>query len=251
MSHELRTPLNSILILANILKENKKANLSSEQVEFAEIINKSGTDLLEIINDILDLSKIESGKMELELNKESINSITKDIYNTFFEQAKRKGLDFSIVLENDLPEHIYIDKQKIAQILKNLLSNALKFTPKGKSVSLRIFKTNNKGAFFTNHKLIEASTIIGFSVNDQGIGISEEKQKLVFEAFQQADTSTSRKYGGTGLGLSISSALSQILGGEISLVSKLGMGSNFTLYIPANTLPENDLITTHEMKYRL
>jgi signal transduction histidine kinase/DNA-binding response OmpR family regulator len=246
MSHELRTPLNSILILANILKENKKANLSSEQVEFAEIINKSGTDLLEIINDILDLSKIESGKMELELNKESINSITKDIYNTFFEQAKRKGLDFSIVLENDLPEHIYIDKQKIAQILKNLLSNALKFTPKGKSVSLRIFKTNNKGAFFTNHKLIEASTIIGFSVNDQGIGISEEKQKLVFEAFQQADTSTSRKYGGTGLGLSISSALSQILGGEISLVSKLGMGSNFTLYIPANTLPENDLITTHE-----
>ena len=217
MSHELRTPLNSLLILSKDLSENRKKNLDSIQVESAEIIYKSGADLLVLINEVLDLSKIEAGKMSINIEKVSLRDFTGDLIRNFKHHAEQKGLRLTCKLDKELPESIRTDSQRLNQILKNLLSNAIKFTEKG-SVRISIDRYTE-------------STII-ISVTDTGIGIQEEKQMAVFEAFQQAEGGTSRKYGGTGLGLSISRELAKLLGAEIKLSSKLNEGSTFSLIIP-------------------
>lgn len=218
MSHELRTPLNSILVLARILKDNKAENLSTDQVKYANVIFNAGNDLLTLINDILDLAKIESGKMELQNERISIEGILGDIEMLFHEVATNKQIKFSRLAEN-VPQFILADKMRIEQVIKNLLSNAFKFTPAGGTVTLTASPGKNPDT-------------IAFKVKDSGIGIPPEKQKLIFEAFQQADGSTSRQYGGTGLGLSISRELAGLLGGSLSLSSEAGMGSEFTITIP-------------------
>lgn len=218
MSHELRTPLNSILLLSRLLAENNEKNMNDEQVEFAEVIQSSGNGLLGLIDEILDLSKIEAGKMELELMEVSVNEISKDLHNLFSEVARQKSINFTID-DKGAPLVMRTDKMRLEQILKNLISNALKFTTQG-SVNLTVKK------HAVNDKLIS------FTVKDTGIGIPLEKQPLIFEAFQQADGSTKRKYGGTGLGLSISRELAKLLHGEITLTSTPGQGSEFTLTVP-------------------
>ena len=218
MSHELRTPLNSILLLSRLLSENNDSNMNEEQIEFAKVIQSSGNGLLGLIDEILDLSKIEAGKMELELMDITVNEVTGSLNDLFNEVSKEKGIEFKII-SNKAPMVIKTDKMRLEQILKNLISNAIKFTSKG-SVTLEI-KKNPKDAKF-----------ISFSVKDTGIGIPREKQPLIFEAFQQADGSTKRKYGGTGLGLSISRELAKLLKGEITLTSNVNEGSEFTLSIP-------------------
>ena len=232
MSHELRTPLNSIMILSNLLAENKKSNLDDKQLEYAKVIQRSGGDLLQLINDILDLSKIESRKIDLEIEPHELSEIEYDISSLFTELAKSKGINFSVVLDADVSKVIATDKMRVEQIIKNLLSNAFKFTPKDGEVKLHIYSPDDKHTF-RNPNLLESGNIIGFAVSDTGIGIPKDKQQLIFEAFQQADGSTSRKYGGTGLGLSISRELSLILGGEIQVESEAGVGSRFTLFLPA------------------
>lgn len=216
MSHELRTPLNSILLLSRLLSENNDKNMNDEQIEFAQVIQSSGTGLLGLIDEILDLSKIEAGKMDLEFLDVSVKEITDNLKNLFTEVAKQKGIEFRIVAES-APVVIRTDKMRLEQILKNLISNAIKFTSKG-SVTLEVTKKGDKQ--------------VCFAVKDTGIGIPLEKQPLIFEAFQQADGSTKRKYGGTGLGLSISRELSKLLKGDISLKSAVNEGSEFTLCIP-------------------
>ncbi len=218
MSHELRTPLNSILLLSRLLAENDDKNLSSEQIEYATVIQSSGNGLLGLIDEILDLSKIEAGKMELDYVTVSIKEICDDMKGLFAPVAREKGLDFSITVANDVPQVIETDKMRMEQILKNLVSNALKFTAQG-SVDITV-------------KLNEGNEMLCFVVRDTGIGVAPEKQHHIFEAFQQADGSTKRKYGGTGLGLSISRELAKLLGGEISLTSVVGQGSEFTLFVP-------------------
>jgi len=218
MSHELRTPLNSILLLSRLLSENNDKNMNSEQIEFAKVIQSSGNGLLGLIDEILDLSKIEAGKMELEVLDVSVKEISDNMRDLFSEVAKQKNIEFKII-DNEAPVVIKTDKMRLEQILKNLISNAIKFTSEG-SVTLEIKKDKS------NDKLIS------FAVKDTGIGIPHEKQPLIFEAFQQADGSTKRKYGGTGLGLSISRELSKLLNGEITLKSYLGEGSEFVLKIP-------------------
>lgn len=232
MSHELRTPLNSILILAQLLSENKNATLEKKEVDFAKIIYNSGTDLLNLINEILDLAKVESGKMELDISDVTVKEVSNDITSMFSEIAKSKSIDFKIKpSEKVLSQKLITDKQRLEQILRNLLSNAFKFTGKGGNVSLNI-DTVPSGVVFENTRLSNIPEVIAFSVTDTGIGIPKDKLNLVFEAFQQADGSTKRKYGGTGLGLSISRELSNVLGGEIHLSSEEGKGSAFTLYLP-------------------
>ena len=223
MSHELRTPLNSILILAKILNENKKQNLNPEQIKFAGVIHTAGTDLLNLINDILDLSKIESGKIDLNIEPVDLQEIKYDMESLFTEVANNKGIHFIANVSQSIPSRISTDLIRVEQIIKNLLSNAFKFTPKNGTISLDITTETRE----TGEKMV------ALSVKDSGIGIPEDKQKLIFEAFQQADGSTSRKYGGTGLGLSISKELAHLLGGEIRLQSTPGLGSTFTLYLPA------------------
>ncbi|MFL9845652.1 hybrid sensor histidine kinase/response regulator [Flavobacterium rhizosphaerae] len=218
MSHELRTPLNSILLLSRLLAENNDKNMSPEQVEFATVIQSSGNGLLALIDEILDLSKIEAGKMEIEFLDVSVNEIENNLKNMFGEVARQKNIAFNID-DKDAPLVIKTDKMRLDQILKNLISNALKFTSEG-SVTLKI----NKHA--ENDKLVQ------FTVKDTGIGIPREKQPLIFEAFQQADGSTKRKYGGTGLGLSISRELVKLLGGDITLKSEAGKGSEFIVTMP-------------------
>jgi len=218
MSHELRTPLNSILLLSRLLSENNDANMNDEQIEFAKVIQSSGNGLLGLIDEILDLSKIEAGKMDLEFQEVPVKEISDGMRDLFIEVAKQKNISFDIV-SAQAPLVIKTDKMRLEQILKNLISNAVKFTSQG-SVTLEIRKNP------TNDKLVS------FIVKDTGIGIPREKQPLIFEAFQQADGSTKRKYGGTGLGLSISRELAKLLKGEISLQSKLKEGSEFTLDIP-------------------
>ena len=248
MSHELRTPLNSILILARILKENKPDNLNEEQVKYAGVIHNAGTDLLTLINDILDLSKIESGKIDLLIETVKPASISRHMESLFTELARSKKIRFSSFIASDLPEAIITDQSRVEQIIKNLLSNAFKFTPEGGEISLN-FTVANKGTRFFTAQLIEASgTVISIAVKDSGIGIPEEKQKLIFEAFQQADGSTSRKYGGTGLGLSISKELAFILGGEIQVASDAGAGSCFTLYLPEKNFNNNILSDTEKIQ---
>lgn len=217
MSHELRTPLNSILILARILKDNKEENLSADEVKYANVIFKAGSDLLELINDILDLSKIESGYVELNPEHIKLQEVKNDLRLLFDELAASKELNFEVEIDNNLPEQIFVDKQRLAQIIKNLLSNAFKFTSKDGLVKVNFLKKDN---------------LVEIVVKDTGIGIPKEKQKLIFEAFQQADGSTSREYGGTGLGLSISKELAKLMGATISLVSKPGEGSSFILSLP-------------------
>jgi signal transduction histidine kinase/DNA-binding response OmpR family regulator/CHASE3 domain sensor protein len=220
MSHELRTPLNSILLLSRLLSENNDKNMNDEQIEFASVIQSSGNGLLGLIDEILDLSKIEAGKMELEFIDIATKEITDNLKALFNEVAKQKNIEFNIVAD-DAPLVLKTDKVRLEQILKNLLSNAIKFTAKG-SVTLEIKKHPN------NDKLVN------FIVKDTGIGIPYEKQPLIFEAFQQADGSTKRKYGGTGLGLSISRELAKLLKGEISLKSEPNEGSEFTLTVPVS-----------------
>ncbi|HTU43545.1 MAG TPA: HAMP domain-containing protein [Bryobacteraceae bacterium] len=231
MSHELRTPLNNLLILARVLADNADRNLNPKQVKFAETIHSSGTDLLALINDILDLSKIESGKMDVEVGNIRFVEVQDYCTRTFRHVADGKGLEFGIDVEPQLAnEVIRTDAKRLQQVLKNLLSNALKFTEHG-SVRLRIDPVTS-GWSVAHPVLSKAKSVIAFSVADTGIGIAHEKQRIIFEAFQQADGTTSRKYGGTGLGLSISRELARLLGGEIRLQSSLGRGSSFTLYLP-------------------
>jgi len=230
MSHELRTPLNSILILSHMLSENKNKKLGQKETEFAKSIHSSGSDLLNLINEILDLAKIESGKIELNIAKEQCLEITATLSSTFSQLAKTKGIEYIANIGDDNLA-VTTDRQRLEQILKNFLSNAFKFTEKGGKVVLDISKVSTPVSF-RNEGLNNKRSVISFSVTDTGIGIPEDKQELIFEAFQQADGSTKRKYGGTGLGLSISRELCHALGGEIHLSSEAGRGSTFTLYLP-------------------
>jgi len=228
MSHELRTPLNSLLILSKMLADNSTDNLSEKQVKFAKTIYDSGTDLLHLINDILDLSKIEAGKMEYHQELLRCDELVSNMEHKFTPLATEKGINFKIELDN-APESFLTDSQKLGQILNNFISNAIKFTEKG-GVTLNISLTPDNFEF--NKQTLQTAKVIQFSVIDTGIGIAQDKCQTIFEAFKQADGSTSRKYGGTGLGLSISRELSNLLGGEIQIKSEEGNGSIFSLYIP-------------------
>jgi HAMP domain-containing protein/signal transduction histidine kinase/CheY-like chemotaxis protein len=235
MSHELRTPLNSLLILSDQLSKNGEGNLTGRQVEFAKTIHSSGNDLLGLINDILDLSKIESGTVIVDVGDISFRDLHNYVDRTFRHVAESKKLDFLVDMSASLPREVHSDAKRLQQILKNLLSNAFKFTDSG-SVSLEI-RPATSGWNPENQTLSRAKSVVSFSVRDTGIGIAVEKQAIIFEAFQQADGSTSRKYGGTGLGLAISRELAHLLGGEIRLSSVPGAGSTFTLYLPQSYVP--------------
>lgn len=228
MSHELRTPLNSILVLARILKDNKPANLSEDQIKYASVIFNAGNDLLTLINDILDLSKIESGKLDMHNEVINITDILTDMESLFGEVAASKSISYTTSVADNVNPSIFTDKLRVEQVIKNLLSNAFKFTPENGSIAINVVK--GKGQ------------TIDFCIKDTGIGIAPDKQKLIFQAFQQADGSTSRKYGGTGLGLSISRELASLLGGSISLTSTPGQGSEFILTLPveAKQMAEED-----------
>ncbi|WP_284317248.1 response regulator, partial [Methylobacterium gnaphalii] len=224
MSHELRTPLNSLLILSKLLSENRDGNLTDKQREFAKTINAAGTDLLSLINDILDLSKIESGTVSLEIGDVALLDLVENLDRTFRQLAEERHLAFVIDVEPGLPRSLRTDSKRLQQVLRNLLSNAFKFTEKG-TVSLKIGSAEGS-------PLRAGSQWMALSVADTGIGIAEDKQRIIFEAFQQADGTTSRKYGGTGLGLAISREIARLLGGEIVVESRIGSGSTFTLFLP-------------------
>ncbi|PWW38763.1 MULTISPECIES: CHASE3 domain-containing protein [Paenibacillus] len=227
MSHELRTPLNSMLILSEILAENKHQHLNSEEQKYASVIHASGKDLLNLINDILDLSKVEAGEMEVDLDDVYLGSLPEAMNQYFLKTAEQKGIDFRIQLQSPLPETIVSDEMRLHQILRNLLSNAFKFTNEGE-VALTISRVS-----LANPEANGAETdVIAFSVSDTGIGIADNKLLQIFDAFKQADGATARKYGGTGLGLSISQSLANLLGGSISATSREGQGSVFTLFLP-------------------
>ncbi|WP_164112840.1 MULTISPECIES: response regulator [Sphingobacterium] len=230
MSHELRTPLNSILILAKLLQDNKLKNLNTEQVKYASVIHGAGTDLLELINELLDLAKIESGKIDLNIEKIYSKDFASNTEELFKAVAKDKGITFTTKIADDVPRHFLCDEYRLQQVIKNFLSNAFKFTPFNGTVEFSIkMQANN----------------LCFEVKDSGKGISSEKQELIFEAFRQEDGSTSRKYGGTGLGLSISREIASLLGGRITLESRIGAGSTFSLiipYTPSETISETIVI---------
>jgi signal transduction histidine kinase/CheY-like chemotaxis protein len=229
MSHELRTPLNSVIILARLLAENAKRNLDPEQVEYASTIHSSGNDLLVLINQILDLSKIESGRLQVEVAPVDLRDVAAAL-ERMFRPTLSPTIDFSVSVASDVPAVVLTDAQRLQQVLKNLLANAFKFTPHG-NVELKV-EMAPAGMEFAS-ALRSAEQVLAFAVSDTGIGIPPEKHELIFEAFQQADTSTSRTFGGTGLGLTISRELARLLGGEIRLRSAPGRGSTFTLYLPA------------------
>ncbi|MFJ8165098.1 HAMP domain-containing protein [Streptomyces sp. NPDC096136] len=238
MSHELRTPLNSLLILAKLLADNADENLSPKQVEFAETIHGAGSDLLQLINDILDLSKVEAGKMDVSPTRIALVQLVDYVEATFRPLTAEKGLDFSVRVSPELPATLHTDEQRLLQVLRNLLSNAVKFTDNG-AVELVIRPAGADVPTAIREQLLEAGSLrdadadlIAFSVTDTGIGIAASKMLVIFEAFKQADGTTSRKYGGTGLGLSISREIARLLGGEIHAASEPGRGSTFTLYLP-------------------
>jgi signal transduction histidine kinase/DNA-binding response OmpR family regulator/CHASE3 domain sensor protein len=243
MSHELRTPLNSVLILAKMLSENKANNLTGKQVEYANVIHKSGSDLLNLINDILDLSKIEAGKIDMEAENASVSGMVYDQEQLFSVVAEQKGVTLFTEVDESVPAVLFIAKQRLEQVIKNLLSNAFKFTPRRGVVTLS-FSSRVPMDGFVNELLLEADRWLVIAVKDTGIGISPDKQQLIFEAFQQADGSTSRKYGGTGLGLSISKELVKRLGGELRLQSEEGQGSTFTVYLPLTEAQTDDKTNT-------
>ncbi len=226
MSHELRTPLNSLLILAQLLGDNKTGNLTQKQVEYAQTVHSAGSDLLALINDILDLSKVEAGKMEVVPENISLLECMEMIEHKFRPVAEQKGLAFTITVAENMPPILYTDLQRLKQILNNLLSNAFKFTSQGE------IKLTVESPVSPPKDLLDSPKIIAININDTGIGIPEEKQSLIFDAFKQVDGTTSRHYGGTGLGLSISRQLAQLLGGDLQLVSEVDQGSTFTLYLP-------------------
>jgi len=230
MSHELRTPLNSLLILSQQLEDNPDRNLTGKQVQFAQSIHASGSDLLNLINDILDLSKIESGTVTVDVSEVRFADVSEDLERVFRHLAETKHLGFDIDLDPTLPPAISTDAKRLQQVLKNLLSNAFKFTERGQ-VELRIAPAAS-GWSVDHPVLSHAQTVVAFEVKDTGIGIPLDKQRIIFEAFQQADGGTARKYGGTGLGLAISREIAQMLGGEIRLVSSPDKGCTFTLYLP-------------------
>ena len=243
MSHELRTPLNSLLVLANLLSENLDGNLTGKQVDFARTIHGAGSDLLQLINDILDLSKVEAGKMDLHPADLRLATLVEQVEATFRPMAADKGLEFDVIVHAGTPDRLYVDEQRLAQVVRNLLSNAVKFTSAGQ-VSLSI---GHAEEVEFSGVLREASDVIAFAVSDTGVGIAKDKLDVIFEAFQQADGTTSRRFGGTGLGLSISRDIARLLGGEIRTASQPGKGSTFTLYLPVRrgarrgtlTRPEN------------
>ncbi|HEU5400806.1 MAG TPA: HAMP domain-containing protein, partial [Terriglobales bacterium] len=244
MSHEVRTPLNNLLILARMLSENSEGNLSEKQVKYAETIHASGQDLLVLINDILDLARIESGNMLIEMTDVSFHEILHSTERMFRHLADSKRLDFRVELDSDLPASIHTDQSRLQQVIKNLLANAFKFTETG-SVTLKIGPAES--GWTSGHKQLDAAgTVIAFAVHDTGIGIPIEKQRLIFEAFQQADGTTSRKYGGTGLGLSISREIVRLLGGEITLKSEIGKGSIFTVYLAAKMAAPSALVRAQQ-----
>jgi HAMP domain-containing protein/signal transduction histidine kinase/CheY-like chemotaxis protein len=242
MSHELRTPLNSLLILSKLLSDNAQGNLSEKQVQFARNIHDAGADLLGLINDILDISKIESGTVTLDIGQMSFASLHDQVDRTFSQIAQDKKLDFAIEIDPTLPPSMYTDDKRLQQIIKNLLSNAFKFT-EGGFVKLEVSRATS-GWNPVNDHLNTAGQVLAFSVQDSGIGIAEDKQRIIFEAFQQADGTTSRKYGGTGLGLSISREITRVLGGELRVQSQPGEGSTFTLYLPLNFSPQAQALST-------
>jgi HAMP domain-containing protein/signal transduction histidine kinase/CheY-like chemotaxis protein len=235
MSHELRTPLNSLLILSDQLSRNADGNLTGRQTEYAKTIHSSGNDLLNLINDILDLSKIESGTVVVDVGELRFAELHAFVERTFRHVAESRALEFTIDLHPELPRAVQTDAKRLQQVLKNLLSNAFKFTRQG-HVSLTIAPAAPSTRFESDN-LRGQEFAIAFAVTDTGIGIAPDKQQLIFEAFQQADGSTSRKYGGTGLGLAISRELARLLGGEIQLVSVPGQGSTFTLFLPGGFVP--------------
>lgn len=230
MSHELRTPLNSLLILSQLLSENKDGNLSVKQQEYAQTIYMSGADLLKMIDEILDLSKVDAGKMDINYETVRMEELTSFVQQNFGPMANKKELNLNIEFDSNLPEWVYTDSHRVKQILRNLLSNAFKFTNRG-SVSLigRKMKMEELPGYLNTNQ-----EYVGFTVKDTGIGIPSDKTDLIFEAFQQVDGTTSRKYGGTGLGLSISRELARLLGGAIQVESSEGVGSSFTLFLPDN-----------------
>jgi signal transduction histidine kinase/HAMP domain-containing protein/CheY-like chemotaxis protein len=231
MSHELRTPLNSLLVLAKLMSENADGNLTGQQVEFARTIHQAGSDLLQLINDILDLSKVEAGKMDLHPAELPLETLVEHVEATFRPIAVDKGLRFDVALRPGTPDRLYVDEQRLEQIVRNLLSNAVKFTSAGE-VSLSIGEADEvefSGA------LREATAVLAFAVSDTGAGIARNKLDVIFDAFQQADGTTSRRYGGTGLGLSISRDIARLLGGEIRVSSQPDKGSTFTLYLPVRS----------------
>ena len=229
MSHELRTPLNSLLLLARLLAENTEQNLTAKQIDFATTIHSAGTDLLALIDDILDLAKIEAGRMDVDPHEVSFEEVCSHAEQTFRPQAAEKHLEFTVDIGDDVPDVFVTDSQKLQQVLRNLLSNAVKFTDRGK-VSLTLRRVTDM--MFGIPTLDNAPAVYAFTVTDTGIGISDDKLKMIFEPFQQADGGTSRKYGGTGLGLSISKSYSELLGGTIKVRTNVGAGSAFTLYVP-------------------
>ncbi|CAM5529531.1 histidine kinase [Streptomyces purpurascens] len=230
MSHELRTPLNSLLILARLLADNPDGHLAEQEVQFATTIHRSGSDLLQLISDILDLSKIEAGRMDVRPKTLPLIKLLDYVHATFRPLTIDRGLGFEIAVEKDVPAELYSDEQRLQQVLRNLLSNAVKFTHDG-HVELRVSRV--LGLHFTEETLKNAEAVIAFSVKDTGIGIAPDKLPMIFEAFQQSEGTTNRKYGGTGLGLSISREIAGMLGGKIVAESEPGVGSRFTLYIPA------------------
>ncbi|HEV2784118.1 MAG TPA: HAMP domain-containing protein [Actinophytocola sp.] len=236
MSHELRTPLNSLLLLARLLADNPEHNLTDKQIEFANTIHNAGSDLLALIDDILDLSKIEAGRVSVELTSVDLAALAGGAERAFRAQAEEKGLELRVHVAEDAPAIIITDTQRLQQILRNLLSNAVKFTDRG-TVTLTV-ETAPPGRTFGVPALDTADRVVAFAVADTGIGIEDAKFAMIFEAFQQADGTTSRRYGGTGLGLSISKELARLLGGAITVESRLGIGSTFTLYIP-ETMPDD------------
>jgi signal transduction histidine kinase/DNA-binding response OmpR family regulator len=246
MSHELRTPLNSIIVLSQLLSENKKENLNPKQIEYARTINSSGSDLLDLINEILDLSKIEAGRVDLHPESIDLRDMLSQLESFFRPLVEKKGLDLRVDIAEDLPATIYTDAQKLQQILRNLLSNALKFTEKG-SIALDVRKSTLSDP--AGNRQPGNMSVIAITVKDTGIGIPKEKMKIIFEAFQQADGTTSRRFGGTGLGLTISRSFAQLMGGDILLSSEEGNGSKFTLLLPERY--DGGSIPTTEVSQRI